>query len=195
MQILLKNVRIAFPKIWEPESFGEDGKPACSASFIVEPANKLAMTTVADAIKKVAAEKWTTKAADMLKTLRAKNALCLHDGEEKAQYEGFSGNYFVSSRNRVRPVVVDRNTSPLTQADGRPYAGCYVNVSLDIWAQDNQYGKRVNATLLSVQFVKDGTSFGGGATGSASDFEDLGDDDSVPAGDAGSAAETDPLFG
>jgi len=46
------------------------------------------------------------------------------------------------------------------EENGKPYAGCYVNMSIRLWAQDNQFGKRVNAQLRAVQFVKDGEAFG-----------------------------------
>jgi hypothetical protein len=193
MQIVLKNVRLAFPNLWEPTTFNGTGQPACSASFIISPDNKLAMETVVAAIKQVATEKWQAKATEMLKTLKAKNDLCLHDGAEKSNYAGFEGNHYVSARNATRPIVIDRDKSPLTQADGRIYAGCYVNVSLDVWAQDNGYGKRINAKLLAVQFVKDGEAFGGGAQGSADAFDDLGDD--ATEGAAADAGGADPLFG
>jgi hypothetical protein len=58
--------------------------------------------------------------------------LCLHDGDEKAEYEGFPGNFFLNAANKARPAVIDRDRSPLIQADGRPYAGCYVNAVIDI---------------------------------------------------------------
>ena len=46
-----------------------------------------------------------------------------------------------------------------------------MNAILDIWAQDNQYGKKVNAQLQGVQFFKDGDAFaGGGKAAAASDF-------------------------
>jgi hypothetical protein len=83
----------------------------------------------------------------------------------------------VSSRNKVRPLVLDRDKSPLTQSDGRPYAGCYVNGSIELWCQDNAYGKRINATLRGVQFYKDGEAFAGGGSATADEFDDLGVDE------------------
>jgi hypothetical protein len=76
--------------------------------------------------------------------------------------------------SKGRPLVIDRNRDPLTAADGKPYSGCYVNVSIDVWAQDNKYGKRINAQLKGIQFVRDGDAFGGGAPASPDEFEDLG---------------------
>ena len=50
------------------------------------------------------------------------------------------------------------------------YSGCYVDCSVEIWAQDNQYGQRVNAQLRGVMFVRDGDAFGAGGSASADEF-------------------------
>ena len=57
------------------------------------------------------------------------------------------------------------------------YAGCYVNAVIELWFQNNGFGKRVNANLLGVQFFKDGEPFGDNAGASADDFDAFGDDD------------------
>jgi hypothetical protein len=44
---------------------------------------------------------------------------------------------------------------------------------VELWAQDNSWGKRINATLKGVQFYQDGEAFAGGVSASADDFEDL----------------------
>jgi hypothetical protein len=75
--------------------------------------------------------------------------------------------------------VVDLQGNPLVTTDGKPYAGCYVNANIDVWWQDNKYGKRVNASLRSVQFVKDGESFGAGPLDAAKEFEDVTADEDV----------------
>jgi hypothetical protein len=89
----------------------------------------------------------------------------------------------ISAGNPKRPTVVDRAKNPTTESDGIVYAGCYVNVILDVWAQDNEWGKRINAKLLGVQFFKDGDSFGSGATVSEDDFDDLSAEDEDDASD------------
>lgn len=188
MKVVLSGARLAFAKIWEPETFNGQGEPATNASFIFDPkAQKGEVEKIIKAINEVAKEKWGAKAADVLKTLKAKGDVCLHDGATKAEYDGFDGMVFISARNKARPVVVDKDKSPLTQADGKPYNGCYVNVSLDIWAQDNGYGKRINAKLLAIQFKEDGEAFGGGAGYSDDDFE--------VEGDGGSSGGDDPFGG
>jgi tripartite-type tricarboxylate transporter receptor subunit TctC len=55
--------------------------------------------------------------------------------------------------------VVGRKLEVLTEDDNKPFAGCYVNATIRLWAQDNQYGKRINAQLRAVQYVKDGAAF------------------------------------
>ncbi|WP_155814796.1 ssDNA-binding protein, partial [Serratia symbiotica] len=108
-------------------------------------------------------------------TLRSTLKICLHDGDEKAEYEGYPGNKFFSASNKARPRIVDRDNTILVQADGRPYAGCYVNAVIDIWAQDNKFGKRINASLGGVQFYQDGDAFAGGGIASEDDFGSLED--------------------
>ena len=115
----------------------------------------------------------------ILKALRSADKTCLHSGDLKANYDGFEGMLYISARNSLRPLVIDVNKSPLTGEDGKPYAGCYVNASLELWAQDNNYGKRINATLMGVQFYKDGESFTGGGVASEDDFDDISLDDLI----------------
>ena len=83
----------------------------------------------------------------------------------------------IAAANEVRPLIVDRKGAPLSQEDGILFSGCYVNVLIDIWAQDNQYGKGLRAKLMGLQFVKTGEAFGGGRQANANDFGSLGDDE------------------
>jgi hypothetical protein len=79
-------------------------------------------------------------------------------------------------------LIIDRDKSPLAEEDNRIYAGCYVNAIFSLWAQNNQYGKRINAQLDGVQFAKDGEPFADGGV-SVSEFDAFGDDmdeDDIP---------------
>lgn len=44
---------------------------------------------------------------------------------------------------------------------------------IDVWAQDNNFGKRINASLGGVQFLRDGDAFAGGGVASEEDFDDI----------------------
>jgi Protein of unknown function (DUF2815) len=175
MKLVLKNVRLAFAEIFAAKAVNGEGEPAYSASFLIDPKDKQ-IAAIEKMIEEVGKEKWAAKWPAVKKELTAKDKLCLHDGDTKTQYAGFEGMMFVSARNKKRTDVRDRDKTPLTAEDGKPYSGCYVNAVVDVWAQDNAYGKRVNASLLGVQFVKDGEAFSGGATATDDDYEELGDD-------------------
>jgi Protein of unknown function (DUF2815) len=172
MKVKLNNVRLAFPALFEPKTVNGEGEPRFSAAFIFPPDHPC-VKEIEAAIAQVAKEKWGPKADSILKSLRTGLKVCLHNGDEKAEYEGYPGNMFVSASNKARPLVIDRDRSALTAADGKPYAGCYVNTSIDIWAMDNNFGKRINASLGGVQFYRDGDAFAGGGVASEDDFDDV----------------------
>jgi hypothetical protein len=171
MKIKLTNARLAFPQLFEAKTVNGEGKPAFSAAFLIDPADPQ-VKAINAAIEQVAKDKWGAKADAMLTTMRKADKLALHDGDLKAQYDGFPGNLYISSRSATRPLVINTDKTPLIEADGKPYAGCYVNASVELWAQDNNYGKRINASLGGVQFSKDGDAFAGGAA-SEDEFDDL----------------------
>lgn len=214
----------------QPQKAG--GEAAYNGSFIMDLTSrdpeivklgKESLEIAQKAMQQVAVEKWGAKAGDVFKTLRAKGDICLLDGATKAEYDGFDGNKYISARNKAKPAIVatrkyngkvihvDEGNN--AYIDGQrvrdlpfdvkaPYSGCYVNVTLDIWAQDNQYGKRVNAKLLAIQFARDGESFGGGESFSDNDFDfedggsgdvGFGFDDDKSSGDSGSS--DDGFFG
>jgi hypothetical protein len=174
MKHTFQNVRISFPNIFEPKA-SENGNLQFSAAFLFAPDHP-GIPGLEAVIEQVGKAKWGDKWATVKKELKAGDKLLTHDGDSKASLAGYEGNLFFNAYNTVRPTVVDRDRTPLTKQDGKPYSGCYVNVIIDVWAQSNDYGKRVNAQLQGIQFVKDGEAFsGGGTSADASDFEEIAD--------------------
>lgn len=171
MKLQLKDVRVTFPALFTPKQVNGQGDPKYSASFLF-PKNHPQKAEIERAIVETAKEKWGEKKySDVLKALKAGDKMCLHDGDAKSDYDGYAGNYFINASNKIRPLVIDGNRSPLTANDDKPYSGCYVNAIVEVWAQDNDFGKRINASLLGVQFVRDGERLAGGGVASADDFE------------------------
>lgn len=177
MKIKLTDVRLAFPDLFEAKTVQGQGDPAFGASFLID-ANDPQIEKINKAIEAVAKEKWGAKAEAVLKQMRAQDKIALHDGDLK-DYDGYAGNYYISSRNKTRPLAIDRAKNPVTAADGVLYAGCYVNASIELWAQDNQFGRRINASLRGVQFYRDGDAFAGGGAASDDEFDDLGVDETA----------------
>lgn len=168
-QIVLKNVRLAFPSLFKKASFeGKEGK--FEATFLMPKEVKKDYDTIIAQIEEC-------KTANKIKVPESK--YFIQDGDDK-DYDGFEDNYAIKAGNNKRPTVLNRDRTPLVEEDEVVYAGCYVNAIIDPWAQNNQYGKRINANLLGVQFVKDGDPFTeGGKTSDVDDFDDMEDEDDL----------------
>jgi co-chaperonin GroES (HSP10) len=167
-KIKLQNVRLSFPSLYRKAVFGgEEGK--FEATFLLDKvthADKIA--EIEAAITAVSKEKHKGKTPPADK-------LCMKDGDN-IDYDGYAGCMSIKASSSKRPMVIGTDRAPLTEDDGKPYAGCYVNAIVELWGQDNQYGKRVNANILAVQFAKDGAPFGDGVTASVDDFDDVPED-------------------
>lgn len=165
-KIKLSNVRLSFPSIFKRASFdGNDGK--FEATFLL---NK---KTQADQIDQL--QSAIDQAIKDAKVKVPKDKFCLKDGDD-FDYDGYEGHMAFKASTNKRPTVIDRDKSPLAEDDGKPYAGCYVNAIVDIWIQNNNYGKRANGNLFGVQFFADGESFGAGDVDVTDEFDELEDD-------------------
>lgn len=176
--VKLRNVRLAFADLWEPKAI-KGGKPRYGANYIV-PKDHPQVGDIRKAMEQAATEKWGPKGATILANLREKDDVAFHEkprtDAEGNVYDGFEGMFCVTAYSKNKQEIVDRNKAQLTEADGKPYAGCYVNAAVEFWAQDDDNGKRINCALGPVQFFKDGPAFAGGKKISANEaFDDLGD--------------------
>ena len=171
-KITLKNVRLSFPSLFKRASFqGTEGK--FEATFLL---NK---ETHADSIKEIQEAIKAKIATDLKGAKLGADKICLKDGDE-IDYDGYAGHFSIKGSNAKRPLIIDRDKTPLTEDDNKLYAGCYVNAIVELWAQSNDFGKRINANLLGVQFFADGEPFGDGINASVDDFDAFdGDDDNI----------------
>lgn len=180
-KVKLVGVRLAFPDLFEAVQFNGEGEFRYGATFFL-PKNGDAHKAVSAAIKEVAQETWKAKADAMIEDMKGNaNKFCLTNGDAKT-YEGAEGCMVLSARRKQkdgRPGIYDRDKSPLTAADGKIYSGCYVNATVDIWAQGKDF-PGIRCTLIGVQFSHDGDAFSGSATVTPDDFDDLSDGSSAP---------------
>lgn len=182
--VRLKNVRLSFPDLFEAKEFKPgDKKPRYNASFLVEPGSdndKAIEAAIVAAMK----EKFLTKADQKLKDFRGQsNKDCYLDGSTK-EYDGYEGMKVLSSHRRASdgPVGVydkvgtyneeKKKVVPnVLKADsGKPYAGCYVNAVVEIYAQDGEF-PGIRAGLQSVQYEREGDAFSGSKPPTAEDFD------------------------
>lgn len=183
--VKLLNARLSFPDLYTAVQFQGTGPFAYKASFLqsentpilLQQADKTwKKTTMGKVIEAIASEAWKAKAAAVLKAISGDPQKCAwYDGSLK-EYDGYEGNFVLSSsrgQDKGRPLIMDADKTPLTESDGKPYAGCYVNGTVEVWAQDNKFGKAIRATLRGVQFVKDGDAFSAGTPVSEDDFDEV----------------------
>ncbi len=175
--------RIAFAAIWEAEAY-ENNDPTFNLKGIIDPSDAATIKKIEDAMDAVAKEKWKEKASTILDNMtRTGNKADTffrrgpYKNKDGMPHVGFENMFYFSTSSATRPLVIDRNKTILTPADGRPYSGCYCNVQVEIYAQDNKHGRGIRATLKGIQFVKDGEAFSGGPPASPDDFADLAVDD------------------
>jgi hypothetical protein len=166
----MQGVRLSFPSLFSTSKFGGEDTGKYEATFILD--KKIHKTLIADIIKSIGV------IGEELKTKVPADKLCLKDGDEAGREE-YVGKYTLKASTKKRPLVIDRDQSPITESDNAIYSGCYVNAIVTLWPQNNQYGKRINAQLDGVQFNRDGDPFGDGAV-SVNEFDAFataGDDD------------------
>lgn len=150
--------RLSYADIFKPRAF-EEGKEERFKTLILldkkDPNTAPQMAAIkkaADAAKK---EKW----GDKVPALTA-DRVCVRDGDTTGK-EDQVGFFVISASETTAPQVLDRDgKTVLKESDGKIYSGCHARVILNLWCQDNKYGKRVNANLLAVQFVKHDKAFG-----------------------------------
>jgi len=171
MKVTISNVRLSFPSLFELDKFKK-----YSGAFLIEPGQK-GLAELEAVCEEVGKAKWGAKWPAIKKELEAGGKMLIQDGNKKASQAGYEGMLYVNASNSVRPLVLDRDKTPLAAGDGKPYAGCKVNAIIDVWAQDNnEFGKRLNGQLQGVQFVEDGDAFGaGGKAADVSDFDEIAD--------------------
>jgi len=176
MKTLLKQVRLSYPSLFKASGYG-DSEPKFSATMLMDEGGETHLKLM-KAIEKVAKEEFGDKAKAVLKK-QDDNSMrrLVKIGNEKTDDEGdvadgYADMVFMKASNKVKPKVISRAKQELTEADGKPYAGCVVNVQVDLWAQNNSYGKFINCKLLAVQFWEDGESFGGGASADLDAFDE-----------------------
>lgn len=189
MEIIIKDVRGAFLNVFKPKQ-AKSG-PRYGGAFPIEP-NSANHKLLVATMREVAEKKWDKKGPAILAQLiKAGDVFFKEDAaqdDEGNVYEGFEGMFTMNAgqaEDRGAPTIIDKRKDPktgdfprLTSKDGRPYSGCYVNVKVDVWAQDkpaDEGGKRINAALKTIQFVRDGDAFGSAGPGTSEGFEEVTD--------------------
>lgn len=152
--VRIDNVRLSYPHLATPQE-GDDGSKKFGATFLLD---KDIHSETAEVLKDLAA-----KTAKNAKVKVPSSKYFIKDGDEEFSDKPECENMFViSAREKKRPVCRDADKEEIDVDDIEEilYGGCYVSALIGLWVQDNKYGKRVNANLRSIKFIKDGEPFG-----------------------------------
>jgi Enterobacter phage Enc34, ssDNA-binding protein len=183
----LKDVRLFFPVLFVKKAYKPGQKENFNAKFGIAKERTDLLTEVQAAMIVAAKRKWPVDWEQNLKMCKEENRICVINGDNRSTV-GYKGNFVLSANNDTKPRTLDRNRTELLTDTGRLYSGCYVNAIVSFWAQDNGFGKRINANLMGVQFWRDGEAFAGGGVASADEFEDGGNGEGEALG-VGTAAD------
>lgn len=185
--IFVTDVRLSFPHLTEPHAAGPNAVPKYSADFIMGADHK-GYKEFMDQYAKLALDKWGDTANSVMQMIQADRKLrCFGQGNEKVNkktfqpYDGYADMMYIGANRDQLPQMilpdgqaVDGNNTMAYQEQARKmFGGCYVNVALKPWLQDNQYGKGVRCDLVAVQFLREGEAFGEGATDASGMFGEV----------------------
>lgn len=167
MKLMIKNVRCTFPKLFVAEEYM--GRKTFSIGLMIPEGDKN-LAALEHACLDAVEAKYPGKGMEMLKKFKKSR-------QTYPVKELDDGGFIITPKRREEqgaPLVIDGQKRNIPADAGKPYAGCYVNASVDIYCYQKN-GGGVTAYLNGVQFVKDGEPLGAGATASSckDDFEEL----------------------
>lgn len=173
--IRISGVRFSYPHLKKPyKGDGDQGEAKFGVvGLLPKKTHRAAKDLIKERIEELLKENKVKSLASDKKFLR--------DGDQsgKAEHEG---HYTVSARESRRPPLRNRDNSVVEPEDADEVfqPGYWGDILIRPWYQNNKFGKRVNAGLSSIQFVKKDEVFGEGRLSDEDlddTFENYGDPD------------------
>ena len=180
-RVTVNGCRVAFVKVNKPEA--NQSNPNSEAKYsivlLIPAAAQNEINTLMGIQWEVCQKEMGQQATNVWQQMQAQDKLAIHNGVTKAGQAGFDGMFFVNASAKAErpPKLFHKFLDPQTggvQVLMVPqtviYSGCYANVQINFWQQNNEHGRRVNAEVLAVQFAADGEAFAAGAEADTSVF-------------------------
>lgn len=181
-KVLLTNVRLSYPALFEPKGF-EGQEPKYSASLIIPKDDKESLQAVKTAIENAkgkGVENGVWKGNKVPSNLKTP----VRDGDtEREDDEVYENAYFINANSKYAPAVVgkekDRATGKaISLGEDDVYAGCYVNVTVNFYGYSAAGNNGIAAGLGNVQKEADGEHLGGRSSAESDfEFEEVDSDD------------------
>lgn len=181
--ILISDVRASYPHLEAAWSKKADETKKFSIVGILptathQPAIDLLMEMVQDMLKE------HNKGKDI-----ADKDIYIRDGKPTKKPE-YAGAWTINASETERPTVLhpDKSEMEISEIKGTIKAGFFTDILLQPWWQDNEHGKRVNASLRAVRFRREGPVIAEGGISKDDAISSFDDDDD---GGFGSDADDD----
>ena len=173
--IRISGVRFSYPHLRKPYK-GDDDKGEAKfglVGLLPKKTHRAAKDLIKERIEELLKE-------NKVKALPSEKKF-LRDGDSSGKPE-HEGHYTVSARETRRPPLRNRDNTVVEPEDADEVfqPGYWGDILIRPWYQNNKYGKRVNAGLSSVQFVRKDEVFGEGRISDEDlddTFENYGDPD------------------
>lgn len=187
--IIVKGVRLSYLHCFEPQTNVDPKTGRVTKKFKVT--GIMPNDTHKEAIAELRRILTDRQKADFKARLPA-DKLCLRDGDQSGKDEYADSWILVASEKEENPpACLDRDgKTKVKKSDDKLYSGATGNIMVRFWSQNNDWGKRINANFLGVQFIAHGEKFssverpkddemfddeGGGAEGDAWGDDEDGD--------------------
>lgn len=153
--VFLKNVRVSFPRLFKTHKNADGMEFKMGATFILNTeSNTKEISEIKQLIKQHLTDGNDGKPIPSDK-------ICLKDGNNTGREE-YANQLVLSTTAYSPPLVLKSKSNTIfieEEENNEIYAGCYVNAKVQIWWQNNKYGKRINAKLVAIQFANHGEAF------------------------------------
>lgn len=163
---IMVKCRIQAPHLYEPFT---DRFEKTRYSVILRVYDKAEQEKIEAAKIAAAKAKWPAEWEKKLKKINGND-------NNKLLRESEDGDYmFLKATRRPEdgmPKLVGRDRHTVAQSEGLFVSGAFVNALISLWAYDNQ-STGISATLLGVQWVKEGEPFADAPMAAEDDFGDL----------------------
>lgn len=172
--IKVSGVRFSYPHLDKPYKGDGDGEAKFGlVGMMPKATHKAAHGLVQERIDELLKE-------NKVKKLPA-DKLFLRDGDDSSRDE-YEDHWTISARETRRPPLRDRQNQVVEPEDAKDVfqPGFWGDILIRPWYQNNKFGKRVNAGLSSVQFVRKDETFGEGRISDEDlddAFEDYGEEE------------------
>lgn len=161
--------RLSFPNLFTPRVANDQAAPKYSATLLIPKTDTDTVARVQAAIDAAVQDGIERRIFKQEIDPSRSKYPPLRDGDTpkddgSARGDEFAGHWFIAAKagTQRKPFVVDQQLQPIID-ESDIYAGCYVNMAVQFFAYENSGNKGISASLVGIQFAKDGERLGGPA--------------------------------